>query len=102
MTTNDINDRLVHHPVNGGVVDYITISTPGDAVDFGNNTFGDNGHDSFSNGIGNRGFNVGDDGAEKATMAYYDIGNLGDSQVFGDLSQEVSSNAGFAGSNSAL
>ena len=101
-TSNDINDRLVHHPVNSGTVEYITISTPSDALDFGNNIFGDNGNDSFSNGIGGRGFNIGDDGGERAAMAYYDIGNLGDSQVFGDLSQEVSSNAGFAGSNSAL
>ena len=102
MTTNDTNDRLVHHPVNGGVVDYITISTPSDALDFGNNIFGDNGSESFSNGTGGRGFNVGDDGAEKATIAYYDIGNLGDSQVFGDLSQMATSQQGFASSNSAL
>ena len=83
-------------------MEYITISTPGDAVDFGNNVLGDNGNDSWSNGTGGRGFNVGDDAAERRCITYYDIGNLGDSQVFGDLSQEASSDAGFAGTNSAL
>ena len=100
--SNDTNDRLVHHPVNSGAVEYITISTPSDALDFGNSIFGDNGNDSFSNGTGGRGFNIGDDGAEKATIAFYDIGNTGDSQIFGDLSQQAGSTAGFAGSNSAL
>jgi hypothetical protein len=93
---------VVHHSVNAGGVEYITVSTPSDALTFGNSIFGDNGCTSFSNGINNRGFNVGDDGAERATMAYYDIGNLGDSVVFGDLSQNANSSAGIASSNSAL
>ena len=53
--SNDVDDRAVFHHQNSNIMDYITISTPMNAVDFGDNTGNGGSCVGVSNGINQRG-----------------------------------------------
>jgi len=68
------------------VIDYITISTPGDATDFGDLTVDRHNLAATSNGAADRGvFGGGKSGSETNSIEYITIPSTGDATDFGDL-----------------
>lgn len=69
------------------IIDYITISSTGNAADFGDLTFAGNGRTATDNGVGDRGvWGGGTTGAAQNIMDYVTISSIGNALDFGDLS----------------
>ena len=100
-TSNGVQDRGITHggygpgPGLSATIDYITISIPGNAADFGDATV----QRSFasaavSNAVNNRGvFMGGNNPADKITMDYVTISTTGNAADFGDLTDSGQSQA---------
>ena len=71
---------------NKNIIDYVTISTPSNATDFGDLTVARRYLAATSNGTNDRGiFGGGYDGSDKNIIDYVTISNLGNATDFGDL-----------------
>ena len=100
-TSNGVHDRGITHggygpgPGLSATIDFITISIPGNAADFGDATV----ERSFasaavSNAVNNRGvFMGGNNPANKITMDYVTISSTGNAADFGDLTDTGQSQA---------
>ena len=72
---------------NSNVIDYITISSTGNATDFGNLSTARNSLAATSNGTTGRGvFGGGYDGSASDVIDYITISSTGDATDFGNLS----------------
>jgi hypothetical protein len=93
-TANGINDRSVIYESTTdestykNVIDYITISTPGNASDFGDTSYSRHGGGACSNRTNNRGvFCCGEGGGvESNVMDYVTISTTGNATTYGQIS----------------
>ncbi len=95
-TSNSVNNRGV---VAGGakdgttynIIDYFTINSTGNAIDFGDLTLARKGLSALSNGTGERGiFGSGDPvGTAKKRMDYITINTTGNATVFGSMGKST-------------
>ena len=100
-TSNYTNDRAISHggktgspPVTVDTMDYWTISSLGDAADFGNLDSDLREDGSCSNGVNERAISFGgyNGSAKVDAITYWTISSLGDALDFGDLTEALMTN----------
>lgn len=107
-TSNGVNDRGIwagnyyFSPGFVNTIDYVTISSPGNAQDFGDLTNNASGSQGSSNGTSNRGVFAGGEvanGSYVNVIQYVTISSLGNAADFGDCEYSVGRQGDAAASN---
>ena len=90
--SNDINDRgIISGDRGNSGIEYVTISTTGNATSFGSLTQGYDGGGCDSNGTGDRGIFAGGENSPGYTneIEYITISTTGNSTDFGDMTASM-------------